>query len=52
MRGDRLTLLLVEDCWSVEEIGTDGRLIRLDRFAYTGHRDAVSFRNIRIRVLP
>ena len=42
VRGDRLALLLVEDCWSVEEIGTDGRLIRLDRFAYADLHSAVS----------
>ncbi len=41
VRGDRLALLLVEDSWSVEEIGTDGRLVRLDRFAYADLHDAV-----------
>lgn len=43
VRGDRLALLLVQDCWSVEEIDTDGRLVRLDPFAYADLSAAVGY---------
>ena len=49
VRVHRPALLLVEDSWSVEEIGPGGRPVRIDRFAYADLRDAVEHLEARTR---